>query len=98
MSRRRPSLGRDRGGLQAEPVRRDRACSLVHDAVRRLAALSEREVESRKRELDPDHIGVKHANGCLEKLLPGLIALEHDDGSCVHDRRSLVVDLLAQLH
>ena len=27
----------------------------------------------------PDDVGLEHAQGLLEQLLPGLIALEHDD-------------------
>ncbi len=68
-----------RRGLESEPVRRDRARRLVHDLVRRLASLPEREVEPRQRELEPEHLVLQDAKGGLEQLLPGLVSFENDD-------------------
>jgi hypothetical protein len=39
----------------------------------------EREVVVLELELHPDHLGVEHSERLDEQLLPGLIALEHDD-------------------
>ena len=51
-------------------------------AVARL--LRERQVEARQRELDAEDVRLQHADGCLEQLLPRLVALEDDDRARVH--------------
>ena len=81
-------FGRDRRGLQPEAVLADRGRRLVHDAVVGLAAPLEREIEARELELDPDHVGLEHAQALLQQLLPGLVALEDDDRVLVAHRRA----------
>ena len=71
-------------------MRRDRARRLVHDLVRRLAPLPEREVEPRQRELEPEHLQLQDAEGGFEQLLPGLITFQNDDRTRVHRSRSLM--------
>ena len=81
----RPS-GRDRRRLEPEPVLADRGRGLVHDAVVGLAAPLEREIEARELELDPDHVGLEHAEALLQQLLSRLVALEDDDRPLVAHR------------
>ena len=57
----------------------DRRRRLVDDRVLRRAPVLEREVEARQLELEPDHVGREDAQGLLEQLLAGLVALEDDD-------------------
>src|SRR5579864_3468133 len=84
-------LGRDRRRLQAEPVLSDRSRTLVRDAVLRLDAPLEREVETRELELHSDHVRPENAQRLLEQLLAGLVALEDDDDVLVpHPAASLV--------
>src|SRR5262249_38865528 len=54
------------------------------DAVRGRAPALEREVEPRQRQLEADHVGRQDAQGLLEQLLPGVVALEDDHGPRVH--------------
>ena len=76
--------GRDRRGLQAEPGLADRGRGLVDDRVVGRAAVLEREVVALEVDLEADHVGREHAQRLLEQLLPGLVALEHDDRPRVH--------------
>ena len=73
------ALGRDRRRLDAEARRAHRRGGLVDDLVAGLAALLEREVVAVELEREPDDVGVEHAEGLLEQLLPGLVALEDGD-------------------
>src|SRR5207247_834567 len=82
-----PPLGSDRRRLERQPLLADRRRRLVHDAVVGLAAPFEREVEAREVELDADHIELENAQALLQQLLPGLVALEDDDGPLVAHRR-----------
>ncbi len=63
----------------------DRAGCLVHDAVRGLAPLASDRSKRGSAQLDADDVGLQYANGCLEQLLPRLVALEDDDRARVHD-------------
>ena len=74
------ALGRDRRGLQAEPVLADRAGGLVDDRVLRRAPTLEREVEADEARARRRSRPGRAPQGLLEQLLPGLVALEHDDG------------------
>ena len=71
----------------------DRTSGLVDHRVLGLAPLCQREIEARERELDPDHVGRKRAQALLEKLLPGLVPLEHDDRPLVHRRRMILAPI-----
>ena len=84
------ALGRDRRRLEPEPVLADRTRRLVHDLVLGRAAVLEREVEARELELDPDHVRLERTQPFLEQLLPGLVALEHDDRPWIHRRRMIL--------
>ena len=80
------TLRRDRRRLQPETVLADRRRGLVHDRVVGLAAPLEREIEARELELDPDHVGLEHAEALLEELLPGFVPFEDDDRPLVAHR------------
>ena len=79
-------LRRDRRRLQPEPVLADCRRGLVHNSVVGLLAPLEREVEPRELELHADHVGLEHTEAVLQELLPGLVALEHDDRPLVAHR------------
>jgi hypothetical protein len=81
-----PSLGRDRCRLQSEPVLPNRPRSLVHDLVVRGPAVLQREVEARKLELDPDHVGSEDPERFLEQFLARFVPFEHHDRFGVHAR------------
>ena len=80
-------FGRDRRGLQPEAVLADRGRRLVDDPVVGLAAPLEREIEPRELELDPDHVGLEHAQALLQQFLSRLVAFEDDDRVLVAHRR-----------
>jgi hypothetical protein len=84
------ALGSDRGRLEAKPVFADRAGGLVDDLVLGRAPCLERQVVARQLELEPDHVGRENAERLLEELLPGVVALEHDDSPCLHRGLSVV--------
>src|SRR5439155_13760263 len=72
-------LGRDRRRLDAEPARAHRLRRLVHDPVARRPAVLQRQVEPLEVERQLQHIGVQDAQGLLEQLLAGLVALQDSD-------------------
>ena len=80
------SLRGDGGRFQAQPVLADRARRLEHDVVPGLAALCQRQIEARQRELDADDVGAQDTQRLLEQLLPGLVTLENDDCASGHRR------------
>ena len=77
-------LGRHGRRLDPEPVLADGERCLVNDAVARGAAVREREVETRERELEADHVSIEETQGCFEELLAGVVALENDDCARLH--------------
>ena len=55
--------------------------------------LLERQVVALELQLEPDHVGVEHAERLLEQLLPGLVALEDDDPQAVRHAAAGAVEL-----
>ncbi len=83
-------LGRDRRRLEPEAVLADGGGGLVDDAVPGRAPVLERQVEARKLELDPDHVGGEDAQRLLQQLLAGLVPFQDDDRLPVHSARFYV--------
>jgi hypothetical protein len=81
-------LGRDRRGLEPEPILADRGRRVVHDLVSRAPASLEREVEAGELELESDRLGSEDADGFLEQLLPCLVPFEDCDGAGGHGAES----------
>ena len=70
--------------FRPKPCSRIAARRLVDDRVAGRAPALEREVEAGQVDLEADHVGGEHAQRLLEQLLPGLVALEHDDRLQLH--------------
>ena len=65
------------------PPPESRGC-VIDDRVPRRPPRLQREVEARELQLEADHVRLEHSQRLLEQLLPGLVALEHDDSLRVH--------------
>ena len=81
------SLGRDRRRLDPEPRLRHGRRRLGADLVLRPPPVLEGEIEALEFDLQPDHLRIDHAQGLVEQLLPGLVALQHDYPQTGHRMR-----------
>ena len=54
---------------------------VAHHRVRRSTSVLERQVEMLERDVEPEHLGVEHAQRLEQELLTGLVPVAHHDPS-----------------
>src|SRR5579875_350550 len=84
------ALRRDRRRLERQAGCSYRRCGLVHDRIARAPPALQREVKALDREIQPEHLGVEHAQRLFKELLTGLVAFEHDNSQRLAHRPPLL--------